>query len=306
MLTRINNLFPVWAIILSLAAYWAPTFFAEFKTSIIPLLSMIMFFMGLTLTTVDFKRTLRTPKPIVIGILLQFTLMPAVAFGIGWWLELPQDITAGLILVGCCGGGTASNVICYLARANVALSITMTLCSTLIGVILTPLLCWLYIAATIELDQVSILFSIIKMVLLPVLAGVIIKHFFSDSIKKIEVYLPTASIVAIIFIIAIIVALNQSQLTQIGLLTLVAVALHNGLGMLGGYIGSRLMGLPEADCRTIAIEVGMQNSGLGVALALKYISPIAALPGTIFSIWHNIVGSLLASYWSKTSDINNN
>lgn len=304
MLNRFNSLFPLWAIALSLVAYWVPSLFTGFTTSIIPLLSMIMFFMGLTLTATDFKRTLLTPKPIIIGVVLQFLIMPAVAFAIAWGLDLPPQIAAGLILVGCCAGGTASNVICYLARANVALSITMTMCSTLIGVVLTPFLSWLYIAASIDVDHLSMLLSIVKMVLLPVLAGVTINHYFTDVIRRIEDYLPTCSILAIVFIIAVIVALNQSQLTQIGLLTLLAVILHNGLGMLGGYTASRLMRLPETDCRTIAIEVGMQNSGLAVALALKYLSPVAALPGTVFSIWHNIVGASLASYWNKTSKEN--
>lgn len=298
MLNRINLLFPLWAILISIAAYYSPGSFIDFKSLIIPLLSAIMFFMGLTLTAADFKRVLLAPKAIGIGVLLQFLIMPMVAFLISRLLALPEQLAAGLILVGCCAGGTASNVICYLAKANVALSITMTMISTLCGVIMTPLLCWLYIEKTIDVDYLSMLISILKMVIVPVLSGVLLNHYFSQTIKKVEKFLPGCSIIAIVFIIAIIVALNQQRLSQVGSLIFIAVLLHNSIGMLGAYAVSRSLKLSVTDSRTIAIEVGMQNSGLGVALALKYFSPMAALPGAVFSIWHNIAGSALASFWT--------
>ncbi|MEH6548827.1 MAG: bile acid:sodium symporter family protein [Pseudomonadales bacterium] len=302
MLNRFNSLFPLWAVLLSLLAYNVPSIFSGFSGAIIPLLSMIMFFMGLTLTAQDFKRVLIAPKPIAIGAFLQFLIMPLVAFLISRILSLPDQISAGLILVGCVAGGTASNVICYLARANVALSITMTMVSTLLGVVLTPLLCWLYISESIDVEYMPIFISILKMVIAPVLSGVFLNHFFRSYIQRIEVALPTLSILSIVFIIAIIVALNQQTLVQVGALTFVAVALHNGIGMAGAYTISRFLKVSITDSRTIAIEVGMQNSGLGVALALKYFSPLAALPGALFSIWHNVVGSILASYWKATAD----
>jgi len=302
LLNRFNSLFPLWAVLLSLLAYFLPDTFSGFSAAIIPLLSMIMFFMGLTLTTSDFKRVLIAPKPIAIGVFLQFLMMPLLAFLISMIMGLPDQIAAGLILVGCCAGGTASNVICYLAKANVALSITMTMISTLLGVVFTPLLCWLYISESIDIEYLPILISIFKMVIAPVLAGVFLNHFFHRFIQRIEGALPTLSILSIVFIIAIIVALNQQALVQVGALIFVAVALHNGLGMLGAYAISRFLKVSVIDSRTIAIEVGMQNSGLGVGLALQYLSPIAALPAALFSIWHNVVGSAVASYWKTTAD----
>lgn len=304
MLTRFNSLFPVWAVLVSLLAYFLPGAFSGFSPAIVPLLSLIMFFMGLTLTTADFKRVLVEPKPIAIGVFLQFLIMPLLAFLISRILNLPDQIAAGLILVGCCAGGTASNVICYLAKANVALSITMTMISTLLGVVFTPLLCWLYISESIDVAYMPMLISIFKMVIAPVLAGVFLNHFFNRFVQRIEAVLPTLSILFIVFIIGIVVALNQQQLAQVGGLIFVAVALHNGLGLSGAYLIARTLKLSIVDSRTIAIEVGMQNSGLGVALALNYFSPIAALPGALFSIWHNVVGSILASYWGRSGTVN--
>ena len=296
---RFNSLFPLWVILLSVIAYQFPTTFASGKELIVPFLSAIMFFMGLSLSASDFKRVLVMPKPIAIGVVLQFLIMPLAAFSIALVLSLPEQMAVGLIVVGCCAGGTASNVIAYLAKANVALSITMTLCSTCLGIVLTPFLCWLYIDAAIDVNYLAMLLSIVKMVLLPVFSGVILNHYFHDTLRKLEDLLAALAVAAIVVIIAVIVGLNQARLSQVGLLTLVAVVLHNAFGLISGYFISKGLKLPEKDCRTIAIEVGMQNSGLGVALALKYFSPLAALPGAIFSIWHNVAGSLVASYWSN-------
>lgn len=297
LIARVTGLFPLWAVLFSALALYQPALFVDGKAAIVPLLSLVMFLMGLTLTASDFKRVLLTPKSVGIGVLLQFAVMPLAAFLIGIVLALPGELAAGLILVGSCGGGTASNVICYLARANVALSITMTIASTLLGVVMTPLLCWLYIATDIDVDHLSMLVSIIKMVIAPVLLGVALNHFFRRSIQRIEPLLAPLSVLAIVVIIAVIVALNEGRLVQVGVLVFVAVVLHNSLGLAAGYYCSRFSGLAEKDCRAIAIEVGMQNSGLAVALALKYFSPAAALPGALFSVWHNIAGSALASYW---------
>jgi len=298
MLNRINGLFPLWAVVFSLIAYLFPAIFVDFQPAIVPLLSMIMFFMGLTLTPEDFKQVLVAPKPVFIGIILQFSIMPLLAFSISYLLALPADIAAGLILVGCCAGGTASNVICYLAKANVALSITMTMVSTLLAVVMTPLLSWIYIAEAIDVDYLAMLTSILKMVIAPVLLGLLLNYYGGASIKRIESLLPTLSIAAIVAIIMIVVALNEQKLALLGPLIFVAVALHNGIGLLAAYGISRALKLDVVRSRTIAIEVSMQNSGLGVALALKYFSPLAALPGALFSIWHNIVGSIVAAYWA--------
>lgn len=298
-LNAFNALFPVWALALAGLAWWWPAPFAALAGAIVPLLALVMFCMGLTLQAEDFRRVAREPGPVLLGIALQFSLMPLIAWVLASGLSLPEQVGAGLILVGCCAGGTASNVICYLARADVALSITMTLLSTLLGVVATPALCWLYIDQSVAVDYGSLLVSLVRLVLLPVAAGVAVNHIWGAKVRTIEALLPSLAIAAIVVIIAVIVALNRGSLARIGPLVLLAVALHNGLGMLGGYAVSRMAGMGVRTSRTIAIEVGMQNSGLGVALALQHFSALAALPGALFSVWHNITGSLLASRWSR-------
>lgn len=297
-----NRLFPLWALLFAAGAYWLPQFFVGYVGLIVPLLAMVMFFMGLTLGADDFKRLLRSPRPVAIGVGLQFLLMPLLAWLLVHALQLPEQLAVGLILVGCCSGGTASNVICYLARGNVALSITMTMVSTIVGVVATPLLVGLYIERNIEVDRLAMLLSIVKMVLAPVAAGVALNFFFAHKIKALEPLLAALSIIAIALIIAIIVAVNGSGLEKVGMLTLLAVALHNTLGLAAAYGCSRLLGMNLRDSRSIAIEVGMQNSGLGVALALKYFSAMAALPAALFSIWHNLAGALLAGVWRSSAE----
>ena len=296
---RFNALFPLWAVLLSAVAFFADRQFAALEGAIVPLLALVMFMMGLTLTRADLARITRKPVPVFIGVLLQFLFMPLAAFMLADMLRLSPQLTAGLVLVGCCSGGTASNVIAWLARGDVALSISMTLASSLIGVVATPLLVSFYLSQSVEVNTLGLLLSILQMVLLPVLLGGICNHFVPGLIRHIEFVLPSLAIIAILLIIAIVVALNADSLLQVGLLAAVAVVLHNLLGLSGGYWCSRLLGLDEKQSRTIAIEVGMQNSGLGVALALQFFSATAALPGALFSVWHNITGSVLASKWGK-------
>jgi BASS family bile acid:Na+ symporter len=296
-------LFPLWAALLAALAYVRPEPFVGHAGSIVPMLSLVMFFMGLTLTGADFRRVVLAPRLVAVGVGLQFLLMPALAWMLTLVIQMPEQLAVGLVLVGCCSGGTASNVICYLARGNVALSISMTLVSTLIGVLATPLLVWVYVDRSIEVDRVAMLWSIVKMVLIPVTMGVLLNRVFARQIKAHEQLLASLSIITIALIIAIIVAINGPGLAATGFMILVAVALHNSLGLLIAYGCSRLLGINQCDSRTITIEVGMQNSGLAVALALKYFSPVAALPGALFSIWHNLAGSLLASYWRRGEEL---
>ena len=298
-MSRLTTLFPLWAILLSGVAFFFNEPFSSLASWIIPLLAGVMFTMGLTLKAADFKRILQDPRPILVGVLLQFILMPLLAVVLAKMFGLSNQLTAGLVLVGCCAGGTASNAISYLARADLALSISMTVCSTLVGVVATPLLTGFYLATTINVDTIVMLVSIIQIVLIPVLAGITLSHFFPELIRPLTPALPALSILIILTIIAIVVALNSDSLLEVGALTLVAVVLHNLGGMCGGFYLSRLMGFDTRQSHTIAIEVGMQNSGLGVALALEFFSATAALPGALFSVWHNISGSLLASQWSR-------
>ncbi len=299
MMQTFNNLFPLWAILLSAIAFFFNTFFSGMEDAIVPLLATVMFVMGLTLTQDDFRRIAANPKPVFVGVLLQFLLMPMLALTLASMLQLSNQLTAGMVLVGSCAGGTASNVICYLAKGDVALSISMTMTSTLIGVIATPFLCTLYLSETVSVDTYGLLLSILQIVLLPVIVGAGFSHLFQNAVTKIEFFLPTLSVLMILLIIAIVVALNAERLLDVGLLTLIAVILHNLLGLSGGFYVSRLFGFDLKQSQTIAIEVGMQNSGLGVALALQFFSATAALPGALFSVWHNISGSLLASIWSR-------
>ncbi|MDF0604536.1 bile acid:sodium symporter family protein [Neisseriaceae bacterium TC5R-5] len=297
MLTSITRLFPVWAVLFSAIAYFFPARFTPVLPHTATLLAIIMFAMGLTLTTSDFKRVLTRPAPVVAGLGLQYLVMPLAAWALTKLLNMPPELASGMILVGSVAGGTASNVIIYLARGDVALSVTITAFSTLLGVVATPLLTWLYVDANIRVDTVSMLLSIVKIVVLPISLGLLVHRFFQSFIQTIEPWLPLASMLAIVTLIAAIVAGSQAYIATVGMLTVVAVILHNSLGLLGGYWGGRLLGFDESVCRTLAVEVGMQNSGLAAQLAKVYFSPLAALPGALFSIWHNISGSILASYW---------
>ncbi|MEW4981564.1 MAG: bile acid:sodium symporter family protein [Cycloclasticus sp.] len=300
MINTATKLFPVWAVLLSLIAYALPELFTPLKGSLFFLLGLVMFGMGISLKSSDFLRILKSPKPILLGLLLQFLCMPFFAWGISTWLQLPLALASGMMLVGASPGGTASNVICYLAKGNVALSITITTFSTLLAVVATPALSLLYLGKHVDVPAMKMLTDIVKIIILPVTAGVIINHIFGRFLQSIRQVFPLISVFAIVLIIAIIVALNQPRLGSIGLLLITAVALHNALGLLVGYWVARASGMNQATCKTLAIEVGMQNSGLAVALAVKYFAPMAALPGALFSLWHNLTGSLLASFWSRS------
>ena len=291
--------FPLWAILLSAIAYFFPALFTPLKPGIVPLLMVIMFGMGITLTLGDFLRVLRQPGILLLGVALQYGIMPFAALLVASLLELPTALLVGMVLLGSSPGGTASNVICYLARGNVALSVTLTLLSTLLAFALTPALTWLYVGHAVPVPVWDMLYSVLKIVVIPVLLGAVINTLLGNRLRRWLPFFPLLSVLAIIVIIAIIVALNQPRLATIGYAITIAVILHNLIGLLAGYWIPRLLGKDAITCRTLAIEVGMQNSGLSVALAIQYFSSLAALPGALFSIWHNISGSLLASYWRR-------
>jgi len=299
MLNRATQLFPLWALLFSLLAYWQPALLVGGKDAIVLLLMLIMFGMGLSLTWEDFQRVLRQPGIIGLGLLLQYSLMPLLAFAIGIALQLPQELLVGLVLVGACPGGTASNVIAYLARADVALSVAITFASTLVAVVATPLLTWLYLGERIPVPIDGMLISLLQIVLLPVTVGCFLNTRFARQLAPLRDVFPLVSVAAIVVVIGIIVALNQGRIAQAGIAIFIAVVAHNGLGLASGYGIARLLRLDKKRARTLAIEVGMQNSGLGVALAVKHFSAMAALPGALFSVWHNLSGSLLAAIWRR-------
>ncbi|NOQ65276.1 MAG: bile acid:sodium symporter [Methyloprofundus sp.] len=294
---RLSLFFPIAVFCLSLWAYLSPELFSSAKVAIIPLLSLVMFFMGMTLTWQHFAKALKQPLVILLTVSIQFVFMPLFAYLLARSLQLSEAHTVGLVLVGCSAGGTASNVICYLANGNVALSILMTMVSTLCAIFAMPLLSYAYLSQTVAVSVVDMMRSILMMVLIPVLLGTSINSLFGRFFSKVQGVFPVLSSLAIALIIAIIVALNQQNFSQLSLTVVFAVILHNLFGLLVGYVIPKLLRYEEAICRTVSIEVGMQNSGLSVALALKYFSVASALPAAMFSIWHNISGAALASFW---------
>ena len=295
---------PVGAILISIIAMVKPDLLSDYGKAIVPMLGIVMFSMGMTLSPRDFKQILIQPSLILLGVSLQYLLMPLIAWLLSMLLNLPVLLATGLILVGACPGGTASNVICYLARGNVALSISLTAVSTLLAAIMTPLLTLFYVDKSINVPVIDMMKNLVLIVILPVMSGVLINTYYQQRIERIKTYLPLISVLSIIFIIGIIVAKSHSQIVDLGFLLFITVILHNALGIFFGYIIPRLMRYDETICKTIAIEVGMQNSGLGVVLANKYFSAVAALPGALFSIWHNLSGSILAGYWAREKKTN--
>ncbi len=298
MLTTLTRLFPLWALLLSFLAWYTPGTFTPLASWISPLLMLVMLGMGVHLTFTDFKRVLSRPAPVAAGIFLHYLVMPLAAWLLAILFHMPPDLSAGMVLVGSVASGTASNVMIYLAKGDVALSVTISSVSTLVGVVATPLLTRLYVDADIKVDVMGMLLSILQIVIIPIGLGLVIHHLFPRLVKAIEPWLPLFSMACILAIISAVVAGSAGFIASVGLVVIVAVILHNAIGLLGGYWGGRLFGFDESTCRTLAIEVGMQNSGLAAALGKIYFSPLAALPGALFSVWHNLSGSLLAGYWS--------
>ena len=296
---RITALFPLWALLGVVLAWMVPAPFTACRPAIVPLLGIVMFGMGAGLRVENFLTVLRKPAPVILGLSLQFLMMPLAGWLLAVLAGLPPQLAAGMILVGCSPGGTASNVICYLARGDVALSITLTAFSTLLAILVTPLLMLLYAGETVAVPALDMLQTIFWIIFLPVTLGIVLNHLFHETMAIVRNLFPVVSVLAIVFIIAIIVALNLGRLADVAAVLLLVVVLHNLAGLAGGYLVSRWLGQDRRIARTIAIEVGMQNSGLAVALAVKYFSAAAALPGALFSIWHNLSGSLLAGYWCR-------
>ncbi len=301
MIHRVTALFPLWAVLVAGVAYGVPAPFVAAQGAIVPLLGLVMLSMGMTLTWANFAEVFRRPRPLLVGTTAQFLMMPLFGWLAAWLLRLPPQLGAGLVLVGACPGGTASNVVTYLARGDVALSISLTSLSTLLAVVATPFLTWVYVGQQVPVPVGEMLGSILKIVLVPVALGVAVNYWLGPRLKPLKHALPLLSVAAILIIIGVVVALNRANFAALGPTVALAVILHNGLGLLGGYWAGRLFGWDERINRTLAIEVGMQNSGLGVALALQYFSAAAALPGALFSVWHNLSGSLLAAWWSRRS-----
>lgn len=300
----IQKTFALWVVLFAAIALIVPEAFVWLKFYITWMLGIIMFGMGMTMTVDDFKGVLQSPKAVGIGVAAQFIVMPGLAYALCQLFQLPSEIAIGVILVGCCPGGTASNVITYMAKGNTALSVACTSVSTILAPVLTPAIFYLLASQWIEINALSMLGSILQVVLFPIVLGLIVRSLFKQKVDAYIQVMPLISVFAIVAIVAAIIAGSKVQILQSGLLILGVVALHNGLGYLLGFWASRFFKLPYADSKAIAIEVGMQNSGLGVALAAVHFaaSPITAVPSAIFSLWHNISGPALASYWASKTD----
>lgn len=280
-----------------------PDAFVAGKSALLPGLMIIMLSMGLTLRWANFATVFKhSSAALVLGVALQYLVMPLAAFVTSRLLGLnPQD-TAGMVLVGSTAGGTASNVMTYMAGGHVALSIAMTSLSTLVAVVAMPFLTWFYIGQKIDVPVMQMLVSLAQIILLPVLLGMTLNTMFENSLQRIKPALPLVSMLTIVLVIAVIVALNEQRIAAMGAGVFAAVALHNTVGLASGFWVSKwLLKCDASTSRTLAIEVGMQNSGLAAAIAAKYFSAAAALPGAIFSIWHNLSGSALAAWWRQQS-----
>ena len=270
-------------------------------TWINPLLMIIMFGMGLTIKPADFRLVFTHPRDILLGCVAQFTIMPALAFLLARLFHLDPALTAGVVLVGCCPGGTASNVITFLAKGDVALSVGMTSVNTLLAPVLTPLITYFLLRTTVSVDVASMFLSIVKIILVPIGLGLVINHFFGKYTQRFVKILPMISTFAICMIVAAVVSHNAENIFGSGLLILVVVILHNVLGYLCGFgIGKALRMSPEK-IKAISIEIGMQNSGLATSLAQTAFPNLAmaTVPGAVFSVWHNISGAILAGIYRR-------
>lgn len=305
MIKEICNLIARWmgalVLLMALLSVMMPAPFMAIDTWWInPLLGVIMFGMGLTLSPQDFRIVFSRPRDVLVGCLAQFTIMPFMAWLLTKAFSLPSDLALGVILVGCCPGGTASNVITYLAKGDLALSVGMTATSTVLAPFMTPFLTWLLAGTLVDVNTLGMLQSIVYVVIAPILGGFLIQHFLPGFTKRAVAYLPAFSTLVIAFVVGIVVGHNASRLLTGGLLVIIVVMLHNLSGLALGYGVGRMLSLSHEKRAAISIEVGMQNSGLASSLATLHFAafPMATIPGAIFSVWHNISGALVAKVYS--------
>ncbi len=298
----VGKTFAIWVLLFAALSFWAPSAFTWIGAYIPWLLGLIMFGMGATLTVGDFKEVARHPVAVVVGVVAQFVIMPSVAYVLAKLFQLPPEIAVGVILVGACPGGTSSNVMTYLAKGNTALSVACTSISTLLAPVLTPAIFYLLASQWLEVSASAMFVSVLKIVLLPIFLGLIVRALWQRKVEQAAQILPLISVVAIVMIVTAVVAGSKANILTSGLLIFGIVVLHNGFGYLLGFLLGKLFKLPYEDNKAIAIEVGMQNSGLGAALAVAHFSPLTAVPSALFSLWHNISGPLLATYWARKAD----
>jgi BASS family bile acid:Na+ symporter len=298
----ISDYMGVLVLLSAILALVFPDTLSHLKPGLInPLLGVIMFGMGLTLRPEDFRVVFSRPRDVIIGCLAQFTVMPLLAFALARIFSLNEALTVGVILVGCCPGGTASNVITYLAKGDLALSVGMTATSTLLAPVLTPLLVLLLAGETVDVNVIGMLLSILWVVILPIAIGLLVKRLWPRTTEQATAYLPALSTIAICLIVMIVIAANAHKLLAGGLIIILVVILHNVCGLAIGYLIGVFLKLSPAKRRAISVEVGMQNSGLASSLATLHFAayPMATIPGALFSVWHNISGAIVARIYSR-------
>jgi bile acid:Na+ symporter, BASS family len=300
LLNRLANLFPIWVLACSGLALFYPHWFTWFSGRMIVWgLAVIMIGMGITLSVNDFRRVARLPRQVMIGVAAQYLIMPFMGWSIAHGLKLEPDLAVGLILVSCCPGGTASNVVSYIARADVALSVLMTMCSTFAAVAMTPLLTKWLAGAYVPVDAWSLFINTVQVVVIPVSLGVLLNRYTPRMVSFVLPIAPLVSVIFIALICASIIGSNAQTVLDSALLLFTAVALLHIGGFGLGYLLAKMLNLPELSCRTISIEVGMQNSGLGAVLARATFPQmvLAPVPSAISASFHSIIGSILAAWW---------
>lgn len=300
--TFVGKTFALWVILFAVLGFLLPDVFRLVTPWIVTLLAIIMFGMGLTISADDFREVVRRPYDVGVGVIGQFLIMPLLAVLLTKIIPMSPEVAAGVILVGCCPGGTSSNVMTYLSKGDVALSVACTSVTTLLAPVVTPFLVWMLASEFLPVDGWAMFLSIVKVVLVPLALGFAAQKIMPGLVRKAVPALPLVSVMGIVLIVAAVVAASRGSILQSGLMIFAVVVLHNGLGYLIGFFAAKAAGLSLAKRKAIAIEVGMQNSGLGAALATAYFSPLAAVPSAIFSVWHNISGALLANYFAGRTD----
>jgi BASS family bile acid:Na+ symporter len=298
----ISRYFALWVLLAAVAGWYAPDAFTWVGPQIPLLLGVIMFGMGMTLRLDDFRALLIRPWEVLGGVAAQYTIMPLLALLVVSVFRLPPDLAVGVILLGTCPGGTASNVMTFLARGDVALSVAITSVSTLLAPFLTPVLTLWLAGAYVDVALGALFVSIVKIVILPLALGLIAHRVLGARVAPFMRALPVVSIVAIALIVAFVIGANAERIRSVTGAIVGAVVAHNLLGLAVGYLAALLFRMPLAKRKAVCLEVGMQNSGLAVALATLHFNPLAAVPGAMFSLWHNLSGPLLATYWTWRED----
>ena len=292
----ISKYMAVFVIVIAAIALLQPWTFKWAASKVTILLGIVMFGMGMTLKLEDFRLVFQRPRDVFVGALAQFTVMPGLAWLLAKGFNLPPDLAAGVILVGTCPGGTSSNVMTYLAKGDVALSVSMTMTTTILAPIVTPMLTWWLAGAWVDVSFTAMMMSIIQVVILPIVLGIVINTFFASTVQKFIKLLPLVSVIAIVLIVGGVVAVSAQRIMETGLLVMGIVMLHNLGGYAIGFGIAKALHMDLAKVKAISIEVGMQNSGLATSLAMTHFGAAAAIPGAIFSVWHNISGSIAANY----------